>query len=67
MLSNFENLYTHLDVLQFEVFCHLVVLADSKDVSDDVMRGIPLVPEGLEDLIRLLYVSIHTVTQHLLY
>ena len=41
----FDKLQSYLDVLQFEVLCHLVVLADSEDVSDDVMRGIPLVPE----------------------
>ena len=60
------NASSYLDVLQFEVLCHLVVLADSEDVSDDVMRGIPLVPERLEDLIRLLNVPINAVAQHLL-
>ena len=63
---DYFNASSYLDVLQFEVLCHLVVLADSEDVSDDVMRGIPLVPERLEDLIRLLNVPINTVTQHLL-
>ena len=45
MYTFYASRATYLDVLQFEVLCHLVVLADSEDVSDDVMRGIPLVPE----------------------
>lgn len=56
----------HLDVLQLEVFGHWVVLTDSEDIGDDVMRGIPPIPKGLKNLIGLLNVPLNTVTQHLL-
>ena len=42
-----------------------MVLAHSKDVGDDVMGGIPLVPQGLEDLVRLVYLTVHAMTNHL--
>ena len=43
-----------------------MVFAHTKDVCDDVMGGIPLVPEGLRDLIGLVCPALHTVSQHLL-
>ena len=58
--------WTDLDKLQLEVLGHLVGLADSEDVGDYVMRGIPLVPEALEDEVGTVDVGAHTVGQHLL-
>ena len=56
---------SYLNEFQLEVLWHLVVLTNSKDVGDDVVGGIPLVPQGLEDLVRLVYLTAHTVTNHL--
>ena len=43
-----------------------MVFTHTEDVCDDVMGGVPLVPEGLKDLIGLVYPALHTVAQHLL-
>ena len=43
-----------------------MAFAHTKDVCDDVVGGVPLVPEGLKDLIGLVYPALHTVSQHLL-
>ena len=43
-----------------------MVLAHSEYISDDVMGGVALVPEALQDLVGSVYVSAHTVRQHLL-
>lgn len=56
----------YLNELQLQILRHLVVFTHTKDVCDDVMGGIPLVPEGLEDLVGLIYPTLHAVSQHLL-
>ena len=43
-----------------------MVLANSEDIGDDVMWGVSLVPERLENLIGFVNVSVHTMCQHLL-
>ena len=57
--------FIHLDELQFQVLWHRMVLAHTKYVSDDVMRGIPLVPQSLKDLICLIDFRIDTMCKHL--
>ena len=56
----------HLNILQLDVLGHWVVPTNTKDVCDDVMRGIPFVPQRLENLVRLLNVSLDAMTQHFL-
>ena len=43
-----------------------MILTNSEDVGDDVMRGITPIPKRLENSIGLLNVPLNTVTQHLL-
>lgn len=54
----------HLDVVQFEVLGHLVGLADPEDVSDDVLWRVAQRPQPLHNLVRLVDVPVHAVSQH---
>ena len=41
---------TDLNKLQFQVFCHLEGFTHSKNVANDVFRGIAKMPQVSEDL-----------------
>ena len=43
-----------------------MVLANTENVGDDVMLRVSLVPEGLEDLVSLVNLALHTIAKHLL-
>ncbi len=58
--------HTHLDELQFEVLWHRMGLGHTKYISDDVMRGVPFVPEGLQYLVAVVNACVYTVRNHLL-
>ena len=58
--------HVYLNELQLEVFGHLVVLANTENVGDDVVLRVSLVPEGLEDLVSLVNLALHTIAKHLL-
>jgi len=54
-----------LDELELDVLGHLVVvLADSEDISDDVLRGVSQLPEVVHRLVRLVHVAGNAVVQH---
>lgn len=56
--------WTHLDELQFQVLGHLVGLTDPEDVPDDVLRRVAQCPQLLHNLVGLVNVPIHAVSQH---
>lgn len=57
---------THLDVLQLEELGYVQVLEYSEDIGDEVVRGVALVPQSLEDHVRLVQLALSAVQQHLL-
>ena len=63
-----DNKYppTHFDELQFQVFRHVHILAHSEDIGDDVVGGVTLVPQWLQDEVGLVNVACYAVSQHLL-
>ena len=44
----------------------MVVFANTENVGDDVVLRVSLVPEGLEDLVSLVNLALHTMGKHLL-
>ena len=56
----------HLHKLQFKVLRHLMGLADSENVANNIHCSISFVPQWLQDFICLIDISFFTVTNHLL-
>lgn len=60
-LGRFVN---YLNKLQSQILRHLVCFTDPEYDGDDVLRGISILPEIGDDLIRLIKVLSHTKVQH---